>query len=367
MKYEMNSAGHRTPTMAAVLLLQLIAMLFVRGTHVTSHNHSHGHEHHQMHHHRKPHYFPFNLTEEDLIQMPIDQFVPSTPSHLVLSGVNVSFTYPTRCHDELAPLLGGGSVVNNTGVVSAPEYWFLKEAYYDPYLAQFLPGTYRYLRAAQLGEDVWMWEHWFFAMRAGLIVESGAFDGKVYSSTYMLEKMANWSAIHIEADPENFQLLVKKRGGSININAALCNSSTTKLHYTQSGKGAVRGFVEFMSEPFLELWHKDLYLNKSLVNTLPVVPCVTISSILNALSVTHVDVWVLDTEGSELSVLEGTDFNAVFFRSVVIECPDKEVEKNKLKMDVMHAKNFTCLFKVFNCFCKHNLYNASVTKHQFTS
>jgi FkbM family methyltransferase len=363
---EIADLGTPTRLKYMIAVLQSVAILYASGDPVALHNYSHSHEHHQMRNHRKSHHFPFNITEADLIQMPVDKFVPSTPSHLVLSGVNVSFTYPTHCHHELASLLetsGGGS----TNLQSVPDYWFLKEAYYDPYLAQFVPSAYRNQRAAQLGEDVWMWEHWFFAMRAGLIVESGAFDGKIYSSTYMLEKMANWSAIHIEADPENFQKLVKNRGGSININAALCNSSSTKLHYTASGKGAVRGFVEFMSEPFLELWHKDLYLNKSLVNSLPVIPCVTISSILNALSVTHVDVWVLDTEGSELSVLEGTDFNTVHFHSVIIECPDKEVEKNKLKMDVMSEKNFTCLFKVFNCFCKHNLFNASVTKHQFTS
>jgi len=41
---------------------------------------------------------------------------------------------------------------------------------------------------------------------------------------------------------------------------------------------------------------------------------------LKEISVTHVDIWILDTEGAEESVLKGTDFNAVHFNAVAMEC-----------------------------------------------
>lgn len=50
---------------------------------------------------------------------------------------------------------------------------------------------------AQDQEDVWLYENWFYGMKEGVIMESGAIDGLIFSTSYMFEQIANWTAIHV--------------------------------------------------------------------------------------------------------------------------------------------------------------------------
>jgi hypothetical protein len=50
---------------------------------------------------------------------------------------------------------------------------------------------------AQDQEDVWLYENWFYGMADGVIMESGALNGLLFSTSYMFEKFANWTAIHV--------------------------------------------------------------------------------------------------------------------------------------------------------------------------
>ncbi|RYH29803.1 hypothetical protein EON65_07265 [archaeon] len=50
---------------------------------------------------------------------------------------------------------------------------------------------------AQDQEDVWLYENWFYGMKNGVIMESGALDGVLYSNSLMFESFANWTAIHV--------------------------------------------------------------------------------------------------------------------------------------------------------------------------
>ena len=102
----------------------------------------------------------------------------------------------------------------------------------------------------------------------------------------------------------------RNRPSAINVNGALC-SEPRLLHYSSEGVIPVRGFVEFMSESFIKKWHGKIYNNKTRIEDLPTVQCLPVRMLLKELNVKHVDLWILDTEGAEESVLKGTDFNAV--------------------------------------------------------
>lgn len=56
---------------------------------------------------------------------------------------------------------------------------------------------YTDIARAQDLEDIWLYENWFYGMKDGVIMESGALDGMLFSTSYMFEKFANWSAIHV--------------------------------------------------------------------------------------------------------------------------------------------------------------------------
>jgi hypothetical protein len=50
---------------------------------------------------------------------------------------------------------------------------------------------------AQDQEDVWLYENWFYGMTEGVIMESGALNGILFSNSRLFETFANWTAIHV--------------------------------------------------------------------------------------------------------------------------------------------------------------------------
>jgi hypothetical protein len=50
---------------------------------------------------------------------------------------------------------------------------------------------------AQDQEDIWLYENWFYGMAGGVIMESGALNGILFSNSFMFENFANWTAIHV--------------------------------------------------------------------------------------------------------------------------------------------------------------------------
>jgi hypothetical protein len=59
------------------------------------------------------------------------------------------------------------------------------------------------------------------------------------------------------------------------------------------------------------------------------------------MNVKHVDIWILDTEGAEESVLRGTDFNEVHINAVAMECDEHVRLTHSLAYSLTHL--LTCL------------------------
>lgn len=57
--------------------------------------------------------------------------------------------------------------------------------------------SWKDISQAQDQEDVWLYENWFYGMENGVILESGALNGILFSNSYMFEQFANWTAIHV--------------------------------------------------------------------------------------------------------------------------------------------------------------------------
>ena len=55
---------------------------------------------------------------------------------------------------------------------------------------------------------------------------------------------------------------------------------------------------------FLKQWHGPIYNNKTKLEDLPTVQCMPMRRLLRNLGVKHVDIWILDVEGAEESVLQ---------------------------------------------------------------
>ena len=121
-----------------------------------------------------------------------------------------------------------------------------------------------------------------------------------------------------------------------------------------------------MSESFLKKWHGPIYNKKISIDELPTVQCLPVKALLREINVKHIDIWILDTEGAEESVLKGTDFNAVHINAIAMECDEHDISKNSRKTDIIERNNFKCELIERNCMCKHNDYKPSTAPNLST-
>lgn len=62
--------------------------------------------------------------------------------------------------------------------------------YYDRIHLGFYPRS-------QSREDIWLYENVFYGIRNGIVLESGGFNGLVYSNSFFFEYYLSWKTIHI--------------------------------------------------------------------------------------------------------------------------------------------------------------------------
>jgi hypothetical protein len=165
----------------------------------------------------------------------------------------------------------------------------------------------------------------------------GALDGLLFSNTYALEKELGWHGVHIEASPSSYAALVHNRPEQVDVHVAVCGKPQT-VHYADEGGGCCRGIAEFMSQPFLSQWHPQLVDRN--FSSLPTVPCVPLGFILGLLGIQHINFYVLDVEGGELSVLEAVDFTQLSFDVIVIEADGGNPAKDKGVIDLLASKGY---------------------------
>jgi hypothetical protein len=151
---------------------------------------------------------------------------------------------------------------------------------------------------------------------------------KNHSMTYAYEKELNWQRILIEGDPVYRDAMLINSPLAFSVNAAMCIESAI-VHY--SSKVGTGGIIEYMSSDFLNMFHSNLYntcippgnltsLDYSTVSHLvKEVDCMPLSNVLNAAHVKHVNYFILDVEGAELTVLKSIDWKLIQFDVLCIE------------------------------------------------
>jgi len=211
----------------------------------------------------------------------------------------------------------GAFACNTTGqrqhpsVAATVPYWVL-----FPEIAELAPLASEEvclgLHRAQSQEDLLAYHHLFYK-RTGLILESGGFDPLLISTSYMFECLG-WKAAHVEANPVAYARFPKARPNALTLNAAICDKPQT-IHYVLSNQEqGTNGIYEFMVPEFKRQWYPNLD-----VNTLPTLICMPLAKLLAPFGIKKIDLWILDVEGAELSVLQGMDFNEIHVDAMIIE------------------------------------------------
>ena len=179
------------------------------------------------------------------------------------------------------------------------------------------------------------------ACAGGVFIEMGAFNGLLYSNTWLLERCLGWTGLLIEANPSNFEDLTRNRPGSgvRRIHAAVCEEAEERRNgtvpFTRYG-GAVAGDLSAMSPSFRARWHGNDEREDPVVQ----VPCRSLSGILREAGVGVVDFFSLDVEGAELKALRTVDFDATRIKLVVVEADGHDTEKDAAVRQLLRSRGF---------------------------
>ena len=173
----------------------------------------------------------------------------------------------------------------------------------------------------------------------GYFVEIGASDGIKISNTYLLEKEYNWKGICIEPIQEEYEKLVNNRK-CICENISVYSSSNLELEFAICHENSLlSGLYSHIDH------HKNTVdNNKKIFNS----KTKTLTDILDInKSPKFIEYLSIDTEGSELEILKGIDFNKYMFGIIDIEHNYIEPRRTEIK-ELLFNNNYDYL-KENNC------------------
>jgi len=145
-------------------------------------------------------------------------------------------------------------------------------------------------------------ETYFKDKTDGFFIEAGALDGICHSNCKMLEESFNWKGINVEPVPNFYNSLIENRPTATNINALLGN---------RSGEGIIEEFpnAKGLSKIVSEIKNNNCHT----------VRMMTYNELIKENNVTHIDLFSLDVEGSEVDVMKSMQTALVLPDIVCIE------------------------------------------------
>jgi FkbM family methyltransferase len=180
--------------------------------------------------------------------------------------------------------------------------------------------------------------------RNGFFVDIGATDGVSISNSYFFEKELGWKGICFEPRKGPFEQLRKNRD-CICINACAYKEDTT-VEFAD-----IDGYCDALSGITAEYCekHKNRISNEMAMmggeTRLERCKAFRLATVFDMHGVDHVDYMSIDTEGSEMAVLQGIDFNKVTIDAIEVEVNYPEDEETILTT-FLEEKGFHFVAKI---------------------
>ncbi|WP_282046149.1 FkbM family methyltransferase [Roseibium album] len=178
----------------------------------------------------------------------------------------------------------------------------------------------------------------------GYFIELGANDGVSQSNTMLLEEKYGWRGLLIEAIPHKYFECRKNRSETNDF----CFAAVVDENF--SGKFVELSYGNLMTIPETSQLNKQdhiavgsRFLRKGEETIVFGAPARTLTSILDEVGAPGlINLFSLDVEGGELSVLKGIDFDRYSFEYILIETFDFEEIKSFLQIhDYEYIEKFT--------------------------
>ena len=172
----------------------------------------------------------------------------------------------------------------------------------------------------------------------GVVVEMGGLDGRTYSNSWFFQYALNWRALLVEALPDNYEKMLVNRPDATNVFGAICPGKS--ITFLTGRDPATGGGAKDMSEGHQKTWTNE---NSTLVE----VPCMLMPAVFKKHGIKHVDLFILDVEGGELTVLETFDWK-VRINIFVVEMDGSNPKKDEAVRQLLHGRQYVTPFSMFD-------------------
>jgi len=183
---------------------------------------------------------------------------------------------------------------------------------------------------SQLGQDEAV-ARFFGGMRGGFFVEVGAGDGVTLSNTCALERELDWRGICVEAIPQEYERCAVARPGSSVHMAALLDVAGKEVTFRVSDQywhenklctgSLLSGIEDYLAaHPEAKAGSQLRMVTETLTNILD-----------RADAPAVIDYLSLDTEGTELLILQGVDWSRYSFKLIHVEHNFQEPQRSLIR------------------------------------
>jgi FkbM family methyltransferase len=180
---------------------------------------------------------------------------------------------------------------------------------------------------SQQQEDKILYEK-YLNYKNGFFIEIGAMDGVIFSNTKFFEDELNWKGILVEPT-QQYNNLIINRPNCYNFNYAV---SEERGDVDFLGYAAIGGILNTMNDIHKKNWN--------LINLTPFkVKSVPFHEITRDIKIEKVDLFSIDVEGGELSVLKTFDWNIPVY-IILIELDNNNKEKDNKCREYLLNKGF---------------------------
>jgi len=171
---------------------------------------------------------------------------------------------------------------------------------------------------SQFKQDEIIYNLFFKNKTDGFYLEIGADDGVRFSNCKFYEELG-WNGIAVEPRLEKYEKLVENRN-CICENVALSNIEETTDFLSIKGYGqALSGLTNKYHPKHVKRIERELKNKDNKGKEIIQVCTVKLPTILEKYNITKIDFLSIDTEGSELSILEPLDFEKYDIDVITIE------------------------------------------------
>lgn len=170
-------------------------------------------------------------------------------------------------------------------------------------------------------------------VKNGTYLEVGAYDGIYCSNTYFLYNQYCFTGILIEPQPSLYNSLKKNRLNDFLVNAAITNSNDEYTEFI--GNNLEAGVYDKISTDLTKFpdWNKYLVKNKKM------------SEIIKLSSFKYLDIMFIDTEGSELEIIQSIDFSFPI-KLIVVEAHKDKKQRDEVLKTVLINQGYIFLYQI---------------------